>query len=217
MYGDNRAGGRIAVLVEAHFDETEYRRFNEFFPEHGYAVDYVSHLWNQPSLTFKGNDMTAEVTVVIEADSLDLADYRGLILIGGYAMDRLRYEEHPKKGESNRAPAVELLRRAVAEMDAGRLQIGTICHSMWLFCAAPELLQGRHVTCAHNILCDVQAAGAEVVFDGDQTAETVVDGGLVSARHPGVVEQFMRVYLEELGKAKQAPRHEVAATAAKED
>lgn len=29
------ANGKIAVLVEAHFDEHEYRRFNEFFPEAG--------------------------------------------------------------------------------------------------------------------------------------------------------------------------------------
>ena len=97
---------------------------------------------------------------------------------------------------------------------SGRLLIGTICHSMWLFCAAPELVRGRRVTCAHNILCDVQAAGADVVFDGEQTAETVVHGGLVSARHPGVVEQFMQVYLGELRKAQPAPRPEAAVAAA---
>jgi len=203
--------GKIAVLVEAHFDETEYRRFNEFFPANGYAVDYVSHLWGRPSLRFKGNDMTEEVEVTIEVAELDPADYDGVILIGGYAMDRLRYQEHPLKGRPNQAPAVAFLRRAVEEMDAGRLLIGTICHSMWLFCAAPELLRGRRVTCAHNIYCDVEAAGGEVVFDADQTAETVVDGGLVSARHPGVVDRFMEVFLEELGTQKQA----VAAPAAK--
>src|SRR2546426_12642922 len=102
MDGNKGAAGRIAVLVEAHFDETEYRRFNEFFPANGYAVDYVTHLWNQPSLAFKGNDMTEEVTVNLEVGSLDLSQYEGLILIGGYAMDRLRYEEHPRRGEPNR-------------------------------------------------------------------------------------------------------------------
>src|SRR5207248_1366137 len=44
--------GKIGVLIESHFDETEYRRFGEFFPQHGYAVEYVSHLWGQPQLTF---------------------------------------------------------------------------------------------------------------------------------------------------------------------
>ena len=144
------AGRRIAVLVEAHFDETEFRRFNEFFPEHGYAVDYVTHLWNQPSLTFKGNDMTAEVVVGIEVEGLDLGAYAGLILIGGYAMDRLRYEEQPRAGRPNQAPAVVFLRKAVAAMDQGRLHIGAICHGLWLFCASAELLKGRRVTCAHN-------------------------------------------------------------------
>ncbi len=30
--------GKIGVLIEAHFDETEFRRFNEFFPAHGLAT-----------------------------------------------------------------------------------------------------------------------------------------------------------------------------------
>src|SRR5262249_52501892 len=142
--------GKIGVLVEAHFDETEYRRFGEFFAAHGYAVEYLSHLWGQPQLTFKGNDMTDEVTVRLEVNDVAPTDYAGLILIGGYAMDRLRYEEHPQQGRPNQAPAVVFLRKAVAAMDSGRLHIGTICHSLWLFCAAPELLKGRQVTCAHN-------------------------------------------------------------------
>src|SRR5438270_13672022 len=124
--------GRIGVLVENHFDETEYRRFGEFFPAHGYAIEYLSHLWGQPRLTFQGNDMTAEVTVAVEVKDLAPTDYAGLILIGGYAMDRLRYEESPHQGRPNQAPAVVFLRRAVEAMDAGRLPIGAICHGLWL-------------------------------------------------------------------------------------
>ncbi len=33
--------GKIGVLVEEHFDETEYHRFNEFFPTHGYEVEHI--------------------------------------------------------------------------------------------------------------------------------------------------------------------------------
>ena len=190
--------GTIGVLIEAHFDETEYRRFNEFFPEHGYRVEYLSHLWNQPQLTFKGNDFTEEVTVTHEINDAKLDDYAGIILIGGYAMDRLRYEESPRPGEPNRAPAVEFLRRAVAAMDAGRLTVGTICHSLWLFCAAPETLKGRHVTCAHNIKCDVEAAGARYVFNesGGGGVDVHVEGKLVTGRHPGVVEEFMQTFIQ---------------------
>lgn len=37
--------GKIAVLIEDHFDQTEFRMFNEFFPKQGYDVEYVTHLW----------------------------------------------------------------------------------------------------------------------------------------------------------------------------
>jgi putative intracellular protease/amidase/anti-sigma regulatory factor (Ser/Thr protein kinase) len=192
--------GKVGVLVEAHFDETEYRRFGDFFPAHGYAVEYVSHLWGQRHLTFKGNDNQEEVTVGVEVNDAAPEDYAGLILIGGYAMDRLRYEESPQEGRPNQAPAVVFLRKAVARMDQGRLRIGAICHGLWLFCAAPELLKGRKVTCAHNIMGDVANAGGAPVFDGHRLADTHVDGGLVTGRHPGVVEEFMSVFLKEIEK-----------------
>ena len=195
--------GKIGVLVEEHFDETEYRRFNEFFPKHGYEVEYISHLWGQESLTFKGNDHEEEVTVTVEVNNVAPTDYKGIILIGGYAMDRLRYQVAVKPGQLNQSPAVNFLRQAVKVMDKDDLKIGTICHSMWLFCADPELIKDRQVTCAHNIICDVENAGGKIIYEGEETAETYVDGGLISGRHPGVVEEFMQVFLEELNKTEK--------------
>lgn len=192
--------GKIGVLVEEHFDETEYQRFNEFFPEHGYEVEYISNLWNQESLTFKGNDHTAEVTVTVDVKNINLADFQGIILIGGYAMDRLRYQVTPKPGQPNQSPAVEFLRQAVKAMDTDNLKVGTICHSMWLFCADTELIKGRKVTCAHNIICDVENAGGIVIYEGEETAATYIDGNLITGKHPGVVEEFMQLFLTEIEK-----------------
>lgn len=192
--------GKIGVLTESHFDETEFRKFNEFLPANGYEVEYISYLWNQPSLTFQGNDSTAEVEVSTCVTKVQPTDYKGILLIGGYAMDRLRYEEHPKEGQPNHSPAVEFLRKAIEAMDAGKLIIGTICHSLWLFCADPTLIKGRKVTCAHNIMYDVMNAGGEVVFDGDQTKDIVIDGNLISGKHPGVVDEFSEVLLAELSQ-----------------
>jgi len=197
--------GKIGVLIEAHFDETEFRRFNEFFPAHGYEVEYISHLWGQDKLTFKGNDFTQEVTVTKEVSDVKPADYKAIILIGGYAMDRLRYQEHPQPGRPNRAPAVEFLRRAVKAMNNSHLKIGTICHSLWLFCAAPETLTGRKVTCAHNIMGDVENAGGTLVFYDDQLIDTYVDGNLITGRHSGVVEAFMKTLLGEIEKLAPQP------------
>ncbi len=195
---------KIGVLIEEHFDEVEYRRFNEFFPEKGYEVEYISNLWNQESLTFKGNDHTAEVTVTVDFKDVDLTEYKGIILIGGYAMDRLRYQVSPKPNQPNKSPAVEFLRQAVKAMDAGALKIGTICHSLWLFCVDPGLIKGRKVTCAHNIICDVAQAGGIIMYEGDETKVTHVDGNLISGRHPGFVEEFMQVFFEEIEKKDKA-------------
>ena len=192
--------GKIGVLIEAHFDETEYRRFNEFFPEHGYTVEYISDLWEQNHLTFTGNDHEEEATVSIDFKHVLPTDYVGLILIGGYAMDRLRYQVSPRKDQPNQSPAVQFLRQAVKAMDEGVLKVGTICHSLWLFCADPELLRNRQVTCAHNIICDVESAGGIVVYEGEETAVTHVDRNLITGRHPGVVEDFLRLFLVELEK-----------------
>jgi len=174
--------GKIAVLIEEHFDQTEFRKFNEFFPSKGYQVEYVSHLWGQPNLRFGSNPdnglVEEHVSVDTEVSDIRPADYKGLLLIGAYATDRLRYQPKVKKGEPNQAPAVAFLREAMATKG---LKIGTICHSLWLLCADRALLEGRKVTCSHNILCDVENAGAEVVYAGDETTNLVVDGDLISA------------------------------------
>jgi len=191
---------KIAVLIEEHFDETEYHRFNEFFPQQGYEVEYLSNLWNQPSLTFNGNDHTTEVKVIVDFGSVKPSDYAGVILIGGYAMDRLRYQEAVQPGQDNQAPAVVFLREAVKAMDEGLINIGTICHSLWLFCADTSLLKGRKVTCAHNIICDVENAGGIVIYEEGQTVDSYIDGNLITGKHPGVVDSFMQIFLDELNK-----------------
>ena len=196
--------GKIAVLIEDHFDGTEYRRFNEFFPQQGYQVDYVSHLWGQPSLTFGNNPddgvVDLHATVTTEVNNVKPGDYAGIILIGAYAMDRLRYQEKVKPGQPNQAPAVRFLRDAMKQ----QVPVGTICHSMWLLCADPALLKGRKVTCAHNIICDVENAGGEVVYQGDQSADIVVDGNLISGKHPAVVDVFMQTFIQQMEKAPRA-------------
>ncbi|MCL2926849.1 MAG: DJ-1/PfpI family protein [Trichodesmium sp. MAG_R01] len=189
--------GKIGVLIEDHFDSTEYRKFNEFFPEKGYEVEYITHLWGQKELHFgsnpENNVIEEKVTVSTEVNDIKPSDYKGIICIGAYAMDRLRYQVNPKKGEKNQAPAVAFLRNAV---NTENVKLGAICHSLWLFCADNEMLKDKKVTCAHNIICDVENAGANVIFDGEQTAELVIDGNLITAKHPGVTDEFMEKFIE---------------------
>ena len=194
--------GKIGILIEDHFDPFEFRDFNRFFPSKGYEVVCLSHLWGQPALQFGSNPeehvVKERVTVITEVRDLDLSGYRGIIAIGAYATDRLRYQEKIRKGQKNNAPAVVFLRRVMA---TPHLKAGTICHGLWLWCADSDLLRGRRVTCSHNIVCDVENAGAEVVYEGDGTADVVVDGNLITAKHPGVNEQFMQTFVAELEKS----------------
>ena len=193
--------GKIGVLIEDHFDLTEFRRFNEYFPQHGYQVEYISHLWGQPALRFSSNPendaIDEHVTVNTEINNVDPADYKGIICIGAYAMDRLRYQTTIQKGQRNQAPAVAFLRKA---MHTEGLKVGTICHGLWLFCADRDMLRDRKVTCAHNIVCDVENAGADVVYTGDGTADLVVDGDLITGKHPAVVDAFMDAFVDEIEK-----------------
>ena len=185
---------KVLVLVEEHYDETEYNVFNEYFPKEGIEVEYGSYLWGNKSLTFEGNDKTSKVEVSTCVSKVNLDDYVGLILIGGYAMDRLRYET--KVGEKNEAPAVNLLRKAVGKMDNNQLAIGTICHSLWLFCADTSLLKGREITCAHNIVCDVANAGAKIMIKDGETVELHQQGLLITGKHPGCVDVFVQKFKE---------------------
>jgi len=193
---------KIGILIESHFDEGEFRRFNEYFPAHGYTVEYLSYLWGQPELTFVGIDLTEKVTVSVDVTKVEPGDYSGIVMIGAYAMDRLRYEEHPRQGQPNQAPAVVFIRKAMATPG---LTVGTVCHGLWLLCAAPELLRGRRVTSAHNIMYDAINAGATYVYDGDRGADTVVDGNLVTGRHPEVLDKMLDLFLECVNAVQPAP------------
>ncbi|NEN39736.1 thiamine biosynthesis protein ThiJ, partial [Escherichia coli] len=134
--------GKIGVLIEKHFDQTEYREFNIYFPSQGYEVEYISHLWGNSELTFGANPDNGKVedhvTVTTEVNEINPKDYKGIIAIGAYAMDRLRYQVTVKKGQKNQAPAVVLLRKA---MQVKGLKVGTICHELWLFCADSDLIK----------------------------------------------------------------------------
>jgi putative intracellular protease/amidase len=194
--------GKIGVLIEEHFDPTEYARFNEYFPSRGYQVEYLSHLWGQPKLRFGSNPENDEikyhVEVTTEVNDVSPTDYKGVIAIGAYATDRLRYQVKITPGQPNQAPAVAFVRKAMAE----NVHVGTICHGLWLLCADARMLKGRHVTCAHNLVCDVENAGAIVEVQNGETKDIVVDGNLVTGKHPAVNDLFMETFVREIERGR---------------
>ena len=184
--------------MENLFDACQVRQLQDYLAAAGIEWTFVSYLWGHESMKFTGDDPNYQVEVFKDVTQISPAEFEGLILPGGYAMDRLRYQASPICGAPNQAPAVQFLRSAVALMNEGQLKIGVIGHGLMLFTASPDTLQGRQVTCAHNIIGEVANAGGFVMFNGDQTADLHLDRGLLTARDSSVAQQFFRTFVEEV-------------------
>jgi protease I len=98
-------------------------------------------------------------------DDVDAQDHAALVIPGGFAPDALR-----------RSDAVLELVRA---FDQAGKPIAFICHAGWVPISA-GIIRGRRATSFSAIRDDMVNAGCEW-----EDAEVVVDGNLISSRHPG--------------------------------
>jgi protease I len=182
-------GKKIAVLIESDFYEPEIWYYNFRFAEEGAEVHFLTRLWGQESLTFKGHEFRAPFECSESFENMEdetLKSYAAIIVPAGMVADRLRYTEDISK----LPPATEFLKRAFAEKDIIK---GVICHGLWLLAPAPELVRDRRVVVCNNLLGDVKNMGAIYV---DQ--DVVVDGDLVTARTGGHCHLFARKIIDML-------------------
>ncbi|MCK9460315.1 MAG: DJ-1/PfpI family protein [Proteobacteria bacterium] len=164
---------KIGVLIESDFYENEIFYYQHRFQEDEVELHFLSRLWGQGSLTFKGHELQAPLTCTESFEGLSdesLRSFAAIIVPSGMVADRLRYTEDPAKVP----PATELLSRAFRE--DGIIK-GIICHGLWLCAPLPEMIRGRRLTCHNNLIGDARAYGAQYV---DQ--DLVTDGTLVTAR-----------------------------------
>lgn len=162
---------KIGIFLENRFIDKEIIYYQHRFPEAGIQADFLTRLWGEPNLTFKGLDLGMEVTVDKSFETItDVEKYAAYIMPAGYVADMLRYTETPDKI----APAAEFFRRVMANRNIIK---GVICHSAWIFDPIPDALKGRKLTCANNVLGSVKNAGG-IFVDEDYYQ----DGDLYSAR-----------------------------------
>jgi len=183
------AGQRIAVLIESDFYEPEIWYYKFRFAEEGADVHFLTRLWGQESLTFKGHEYGVPFACDKSFEGMDdetLKSYAAIIVPAGMVADRLRYTEDINK----LPPATEFLRRAFAEKGIIK---GIICHGMWLVAPAPELVRGRKVVVHNNLLGDAKNMGAIYVAQ-----DVVVDNDLVTARTGGHCHLFARTIIDML-------------------
>jgi protease I len=180
-------GEKIGILMESDFYEPEIWYYKNRFPEEGAEVHFLTRLWGQQSITFKGHEyhLPFECRESFEnMDDVTLKSYSAIIVPAGMVSDRLRYTEDINK----LPPACEFLKRAFAQKTIIK---GIICHGMWLLAPVPELIRGRKSVVHNNLLGDIKNMGG-IYVDKD----VVVDGDLVTARTGGHCNVFARKIIE---------------------
>ena len=83
---------KIGILLENRFIEKEIFYYQSYFETEGYQPVFLTRLWGQPRLTFKGLEYQAEMTVDQSFENLtdeDLAEYGAIIVPAGYVADYL--------------------------------------------------------------------------------------------------------------------------------
>jgi len=166
-------GRKVAVLIEGDYYEPEIFYYQSRFPEEGAEVHFLTRMWGQERLTFKGHEYQIPFEATESFEDMDddaLRSYAAVIVPSGMVSDRLRWTEDV----SRLPPATEFLVRAFAQPDVLK---GIICHGMWLVAPTPELVRGRRVTAHNNLHGDVVNMGAVYVDE-----DVVVDGDLVTGR-----------------------------------
>jgi protease I len=181
------SGKKIGILIESDFYEKEIFYYEHRFPEEGLETHFMTRLWGQPRITFKGHEehYPFECSRSFEGMSdQELRSYSAIIVPSAMVSDRLRYTEDINK----LPPAAEFLKRAFAEKQIIK---GIICHGMWLVSPIVEVVRGRPVVCHNNLIGDIKNYGA-IYTDRD----VVVDGDLVTGRTGNHCHMFARTIID---------------------
>ncbi len=189
-------GKKIGVLLESDFYEHEIWYYHYRFAEEGADLHFLSRMWGQKSIEFKGHEYHAPFECHESFEDMsddELRSYDAIIVPSGMVSDRLRYTDNV----AILPPATEFLQRAFAEETVLK---GIICHGLWLVASAPELVRGRRLTCHNNLYGDAVNMGALYT-----NQDVVVDGDLVTGRTGGHAHLFAAKIIEILSQAEARP------------
>ena len=172
-------GHKIGVLIESDFYEKEIFYYEHRFPEEGAELHFLTRLWGQSYITFKGHEEHYPFECHESFENIsdeELRTYSAIIVPSGIVSDRLRYTD-----DVNKMPPAVIK--------------GIICHGMWLVSPIAEVIRGRRVTAHNNLLGDVKNYGATYVNE-----DVVVDGDLVTGRTGGHCHLFARKIIDILAE-----------------
>ena len=164
---------KIGILIENRFIDREIIYYSNRFKEEGLEVVFLTRLWGNDHLIFKGLELGMELWVNHSFETLHdeaLKEYAAIIVPAGYVSDYLLYSEKPK----DKSPAVRFIEKIMKDR---HILKGFICHSLWLAGPSKEVFAGRSATCHNNIISHVENVGINFV-----DKEVHLDGDLITAR-----------------------------------
>lgn len=167
-------GKKVLLLAANLFEDTELLYPLHRLREEGAQVT-VAGVSGEPVTGKRGH---GPMPVDTSVDKVSADDFDALVIPGGFAPDAFRTSER----------CLELTR----QFDTAGKTLAYICHAGWVPISA-GIIKGRRATSFIAIKDDMVNAGCDWV---DQ--ETVVDGNLISARHPGDLGPWMKATIAAL-------------------
>lgn len=196
---------KILIIVGDGGESYETLYANHRFMEDGFvpvvaapskrALNLVIHDFEPGWDTYverKGYGWTSDLTF----PEVNVADYEGVVVIGGRAPEYLRNDER--------------VLNIVREFDKQGKGVFAICHGVQI-AAAAGVAKGKRVTCYEHVRWEAIAAGGKY-----EDREVVKDGNLISSRtwqdHPGFYREVM-AWLREHAPSQNGKREAVGAAA----
>lgn len=150
---------KVAILLENYFDEQEVA-----YPYHRLREDFeVVLVGTEAEKTYHGKS-TFEMTSDVASKDVDVAEFDGLFIPGGYSPDQMRKSQATKD--------------LVKAFDEAKKPIAAICHGPWMLATAANI-EGKKIASVSNIQDDIKNAGA--IWTDE---ELVVDGHFYTGRTP---------------------------------
>ena len=175
------AQGRVALLLGAGFEDSEFRVPYDRARQAGYQVDIIGPKAGMELKGYKGKE-TVKADKGI--DEVRPEDYLGLLIPGGQSPDHLRVDQR----------FVDFVKR----FDASKRPLAAVCHGPQLLLSA-RLVRGRTLTAWSTVQGDLEQAGANV-----KDEQVVVDQNWITSRKPDDLDAFSEAFVQALRKAERA-------------
>jgi protease I len=167
---------RVAILLDAGFEDSELRVPHDRLREAGHQVTIVGR---KAGAVVIGKREVERVTIEASIGDVDPYAFDALVIPGGRSPERLMRD----------ARVVDFTR---SFSRTGR-PVAAVCHGPLLLAAA-GVVRGRALTSYPGIREDLEESGAAWL-----DREVVEDGALITSRRPADLEPFSRALLRRLG------------------